>query len=107
MSYGEHSAKIGGISTAANAGCSAEDIQFQGRYASDRMPKIYRKRSLENKRKVTAILKETLKKATGEKSQYSTKGLDINAIVKAFIKNKFPEGENQTPSNEFTVGYLN
>ena len=58
MCYGEHSGKIGGISTAANAGCSAEDIQFQGRYASDRMPKIYQKRSLENKRKVTAILNE-------------------------------------------------
>ena len=55
---------------------------------------------LNNKTKVTAILKETLKKATGEKSQYSTKGLDINAIVKAFIKNKFPEDEVQGTVNE-------
>lgn len=67
---------------------------------------------LNDKTKITAILKETLKKATGEKSQYSTKGLDINAIVKAFLKNKFPEdgvenSEESSGEEKKGPGYLN
>ncbi len=54
--FGEHSDRIGGLSAAANAGCSIEDLQVQGRWKSDAMVKIYHKRSLERKMKVSKVL---------------------------------------------------
>ena len=54
--FGEHSDRIGGLSTAANAGCSIEDLQVQGRWKSDAMVKIYHKRSLERKARVSKVL---------------------------------------------------
>ena len=54
--FGEHSDRIGGLSAAANAGCALEDLQVHGRWRSDAMPKIYHKKSLQKKKKVTQVL---------------------------------------------------
>ena len=54
--FGLHSAKIGGVSEAGNAGCSTEQIQLHGRWNSSQMPLIYQKRSVSRKRKVAEML---------------------------------------------------
>jgi hypothetical protein len=54
--FGEHSDRIGGLSAAANAGCSIDDLQVQGRWKTDSMVKIYHKRSLQRKKKVSLVL---------------------------------------------------
>ena len=56
--YGEHSDRIGGLSEAANNGCSLYDLQRQGRWKSEYCPKIYHNRSLSIKRKVSDMLNE-------------------------------------------------
>lgn len=60
--FGEHSDRIGGLSEAANAGCSQNDLQSQGRWKSAGMPAVYHKKSLLLKRNVSATLSTLLKK---------------------------------------------
>ena len=54
--FGEHSDKIGGLSTAANAGVSIEQLQRHGRWKSDHMVKIYHQRSVDLRRQVSSVL---------------------------------------------------
>ena len=54
--FGEHSDRIGGLSAAANAGCSPFDLQTHGRWKSDYAPKLYHKKSLVLKSKVSSVL---------------------------------------------------
>ncbi len=54
--FGEHSDRSGGLSIVANAGCDYFSIQAQGRMASEKTPKMYHKRSLNLRRKVSNIL---------------------------------------------------
>lgn len=56
MDFGEHSDRIGGLSTAANAGCSISDLQVHGRWNTDNVPKMYHKRSMQCKRKISNVL---------------------------------------------------
>ena len=54
--FGEHSDRHGGLSSAAEAGCSILQLQTQGRMKSDKTPKMYYKKSLTTRRQVSAIL---------------------------------------------------
>jgi hypothetical protein len=56
MDFGEHSDKVGGLSAAANAGCDIYELQTHGRLASDHIPKLYHKRSLSLKQRVSQVL---------------------------------------------------
>ena len=56
--FGEHSDRIGGLSAAANAGCSISELQTHGRWKSDYAPKLYHKKSLFQKEKVSNVLNE-------------------------------------------------
>ena len=60
--FGEHSDRIGGVSTAANAGCKLLDIQLHGHWKSDNVPKMFIKRSLQNKKNVSNTLSTMLQK---------------------------------------------
>ena len=54
--FGEHSDRHGGLSAAAEAGASLLQLQMQGRMKSDKTPKMYYKKSLCTRRKVSAML---------------------------------------------------
>ena len=54
--FGEHSDRSGGLSAAANAGVDLFSLQCQARMASDKTPKMYIKRSLRLRRKVSNVL---------------------------------------------------
>ena len=41
--FGEHSDRTGGLSAAANVGCTLSDLQTHGRWKSDATPKLYLK----------------------------------------------------------------
>ena len=56
--FGEHSDRIGGLSAAANAGCSLTDLQTHGRWKSASTPQLYHKKSLVLKKKVSSTLNE-------------------------------------------------
>ena len=56
MDYGEHSDKIGGLSAAANAGCDTYALQVHGRLKSDNIPKMYHKKSISFKKRVSLAL---------------------------------------------------
>ncbi len=54
--FGEHSDRCGGISAAANAGVAESVIQVHARMKSDKTPKLYIKRSQQQKRNVSHLL---------------------------------------------------
>ena len=56
MDYGEHSDKGGGISSAANAGVDTYALQVHGRLKSDCIPKLYHKKSISFKQRVSTVL---------------------------------------------------
>ena len=57
--FSEHSDRVGGLSTAANAGVSLDLIQVQGRMKSDKVPKMYHKRSLQLRRNFSTVLSKS------------------------------------------------
>ena len=59
LEYSEHSERTGGLSTAANAGVSLDLLQVQGRWKSDKVPKMYHKKSLQMKRKISNVLNKS------------------------------------------------
>ena len=58
LEIGTTSDRIGGLSAAANAGCSISELQTHGRWKSDYAPKLYHKKSLFQKEKVSNVLNE-------------------------------------------------
>ena len=54
--YGEHSDRTGALSTAAFNGCSPSELQIQGRWKSDQTPKLYLKKSVEQRGRVSGVL---------------------------------------------------
>ncbi len=54
--FGEHSDRCGGISAAANAGVSESVIQIHARMKSDKTPRLYIKRSMQQKRNISHLL---------------------------------------------------